>query len=100
MKTLKEIIRFDIDFNNEDSNVEFKKDSGVMLRYAIYKYNLDKIFTLYFLHTIVPLYRFKKIRRFLNANSDLDKLEKREILDLYNYYIEEQIERQQKYENN
>lgn len=68
-----------------------------MLRYALYKYYEDKIFTLYFLNTIVPLYRFKKIRRFLGKNSDLDKFEKREVLDLYNEYIKYKISR---YENN
>lgn len=97
MKTLKQIVRFDIDFRNEESDIDFRKDNGVMLRYALYKYYEDKIFTLYFLNTIVPLYRFKKIRRFLGKNSDLDKFEKREILDLYNEYIKYKISR---YENN
>lgn len=97
MKTLKQIVRFDIDFRNEESDIDFKRDNGVMLRYALYKYYEDKIFTLYFLNTIVPLYRFKKIRRFLGKNSDLDKFEKREVLDLYNEYIKYKISR---YENN
>lgn len=97
MKTLKQIVRFDIDFRNEESDIDFRRDNGVMLRYALYKYYEDKIFTLYFLNTIVPLYRFKKIRRFLGKNSDLDKFEKREVLDLYNEYIKYKISR---YENN
>ena len=97
MKTLKQIVRFDIDFRNEESDIDFRRDNGVMLRYALYKYYGDKIFTLYFLNTIVPLYRFKKIRRFLGNSSDLDKFEKREILDLYNEYIKYKISR---YENN
>lgn len=97
MKTLKQIVRFDIDFNNEESDIDFRKDNSVMLRYALYKYYEDKIFTLYFLNTIVPLYRFKKIRMFLDENSDLDKFEKREVLDLYNEYIKYKISR---YENN
>lgn len=97
MKTLKQIVRFDIDFRNEESDIDFRRDNGVMLRYALYKYYEDKIFTLYFLNTIVPLYRFKKIRKFLGKNSDLDKFEKREVLDLYNEYIKYKISR---YENN
>lgn len=97
MKTLKQIVRFDIDFRNEESDIDFRRDNGVMLRYALYKYYEDKIFTLYFLNTVVPLYRFKKIRRFLGKNSDLDKFEKREVLDLYNEYIKYKISR---YENN
>lgn len=97
MKTLKQIVRFDIDFRNEESDIDFRRDNGVMLRYALYKYYEDKIFTLYFLNTIVPLYRFKKVRSFLNKNSDLDKFEKREVLDLYNEYIKYKISR---YENN
>lgn len=97
MKTLKQIVRFDIDFRNEEYDIDFRRDNGVMLRYALYKYYEDKIFTLYFLNTIVPLYRFKKIRKFLGKNSDLDKFEKREVLDLYNEYIKYKISR---YENN
>lgn len=97
MKTLKQIVRFDIDFNNEESDIDFRRDNGVMLRYALYKYHKDKTFTLYFLNTIVPLYRFKKIRMFLDENSDLDKFEKRDVLDLYNEYIKYKISR---YENN
>jgi len=56
MKTLKQIVRivrFDIDFNNEESDIDFRKDNSVMLRYALYKYYKDKTFTLYFLNTLI-----------------------------------------------